>query len=172
MVAGVAHWMAFWDEISNIKPIEADVIFMAADILQAKLPSGYTIKREITKSSLSLVGKHRIDLAIISKNTNNYECLIEFKLADATNEGYEADVNKLKVIKQKDTNIDCLVVILYRKACPCDKPQKLVDSNGFARGGIVKIGKNNYPVKVRRVCNSFTSSKPPKSKKAICIEVL
>ena len=55
MVAGVAHWMAYRDEASVIKPIEADVIFMAADILQAKLPSDYTIKREITKSSLSII---------------------------------------------------------------------------------------------------------------------
>ena len=172
MVVGVAHWMAYRDEISIIKPIEADAIFVAADILQAKLPSDYTIKREITKTSLSIVDKHRIDLAIISKITNKYECLIEFKLADATNEGYEGDVNKLKGIKQKDKNIDCLVVILYRKACPCDKPDKLVDSQGFARGGVVEIGKNRYPVRVRRVCNSFTSSKPPKSKKAICLEVL
>jgi len=172
MVVGVAHWMAYRDEISIIKPIEADAIFMAADILQAKLSSDYTIKREITKTSLSIVGKHRIDLAIISKITKNFECLIEFKLADATNEGYEGDVNKLQEIKQKDTTIDCLVVILYRKACPCDKPKELVDSRGFAKRGIIKIGKNKYPVKVRRVCNSFTSNKAPKSKKAICIEVL
>ena len=172
MVAGVAHWMAYRDEISIIKPIEADAIFTAADILQAKLPSGYTIKREITKTSLPIVGKHRIDLAIISQITNNYVCLIEFKLADATNGGYEGDVSKLKNIKQNNSNIDCLVVILYRKACPCDKPKELVNSEGFAQRGIVKIGKNKNSVKVRRVCNSFTSSKPPKSKKAICIEVL
>ena len=172
MVVGVAHWMAYRDETSIIKPIEADAIFMAGDILQARLPSDYTIKREITKTSLSIVGKYRIDLAIISKKANNYECLIEFKLADATNEGYKGNVNKLREIKQKDTNIECLVVILYRNACPCDKPDELVDSQGLARGGVVEIGKKKYPVRVRRVCNSFTSSKPPKSKKAICIEVL
>lgn len=173
MVVGVAHWMAYRDEISIIKPIEADAILVAADILQAKLPSDYKIKREITKTSLSIVGKQRIDLALFSKITNNYECLIEFKLADATNGGYEGDVNKLRDIKQKaSNNIDCLVVILYRNACPYDKPNKLVDSQGYARGGVVEIGKNRYPVRVRRVCNSFTSSKPPKSKKAICLEVL
>lgn len=172
MVVGVAHWMAYRDEISIIKPIEADAIFVAADILQAKLSSDYKIKREITKTSLSIVGNYRIDLAIISKITNNYECLIEFKLADATNEGYEGDVNKLREIKQKASNIDYLVVILYRNACPYDKPDELVDSQGYARGGVVEIGKNKYPVRVRRVCNSFTSSKPPKSKKAICLEVL
>lgn len=32
MVAGVAHWMAYRDEISIIKPIEADVVFTAVDI--------------------------------------------------------------------------------------------------------------------------------------------
>ena len=172
MVVGVAHWMAYRDEISIIKPIEADAIFVAADILQAKLSSDYILKREITKTSLPIVGKHRVDLAIKSKITNKFECLIEFKLADATNEGYEGDVNKLKDIKQKDTNIDCLVVILYRKVCSCDKPKELVDSQGFARGGVVEIGNNKNHVRVRRVCNSFTSSKPPKSKKAICLEVL
>ena len=163
MVVGVAHWMAYRDEISIIKPIEADAIFVAADILQAKLSSDYILKREITKTSLPIVK---------SKITNKFECLIEFKLADATNEGYEGDVNKLKDIKQKDTNIDCLVVILYRKVCSCDKPKELVDSQGFARGGVVEIGNNKNHVRVRRVCNSFTSSKPPKSKKAICLEVL
>lgn len=172
MVAGVAHWMAYRDEISIIKPIEADAIFTAADILQSKLSSDYTIKREITKKSLSIVGKHRIDLAIISKNTNNCECLIEFKLADATNEGYEGDVKKLKEIKQENNSIDCLVVILYRNACPFDKPKELVDDCGYAKKSVVKIGKNQYRVRVRRVCNSFTSSRPPKSKKAICLEVL
>lgn len=172
MVAGVAHWMAYRDEISIIKPIEADVVFTAVDILQSKLPSVYTIKREITKTTLSIVGKHRIDLAIISKSTNNCECLIEFKLADATNEGYEGDIKKLKEIKQEDTSIDCFVVILYRIACPHDNPKELVDDCGYAKKGTVKIGKNMFPVRVRRVCNSFTSSKPPKSKKAICLEVL
>lgn len=172
MVVGVAHWMAYRGEISIIKPIEADAIFIAADILQAKLSYDYTIKREITKKYLSIVGKHRIDLAIISRNTIISECLIEFKLADATNEGYEGDVKKLNEIKQENNSIDCFVVILYRNACPCDKPKELVNSHGFAKGGIVKIGENKYPVRVRRVCNSFTSSRPPKSKKAICLEVL
>ena len=62
-VAGVAHWMAYRDVISIIKPIEADAIFTTAGILQSKLPSDYTINREITKTSLPIVGKHRIDLA-------------------------------------------------------------------------------------------------------------
>jgi hypothetical protein len=55
--------MAYRDVISIIKPIEADAIFTTAGILQSKLPSDYTINREITKTSLPIVGKHRIDLA-------------------------------------------------------------------------------------------------------------
>lgn len=172
MVQGLAHWMAYRDEISNIQVIEADGVFVATDILRANLICDYVVEREITKKSLAIVGKQRIDLGIKSKTTKLYECLIEFKLADATNAGYNADVDKLSDIKRKAPDIDCLVVILYRKVCSCNEPKKLVNNKGLARREIIKIGNNNNPVKVRRVCNSFTSSKPPKSKKAICIEVL
>lgn len=172
MVQGLAHWMAYRDEISNIQIIEADAVFVAADILRANLICDFVVEREISKKSLAIVGRQRIDVGIKSRITNSYECLIEFKLADATNAGYTADVEKLSDIKKKAPNIDCLVVILYRKLCSCEEPKELVNSEGLAQRGVIKIGKNNNPVKVRRVCNSFTSSKPPKSKKAICLEVL
>lgn len=172
MVQGLAHWMAYRDEISNIQIIEADAVFVAADILRANLICDFVVEREISKKSLAIVGRQRIDVGIKSRITNSYECLIEFKLADATNAGYTADVEKLSDIKKKAPNIDCLVVILYRKLCSCEEPKELVNSEGLAQRGVIKIGKNNNPVKVRRVCNSFTSSKPPKSKKVICLEVL
>ena len=169
MVQGLAQWMAYRNEMSNIQLIEADAIFVAADMLRALLP-GYIVEREITKTSLPIVNGQRIDLGI--RTNNSYECLIEFKLADATNAGYVSDVEKLSRIKQQDPSIDCLVVVLYRKSCGYNTPSNLVDDNGFARRGIIKIGSNKIPVKVRRVCNSFASSKPPKSQKTICLEVI
>ncbi len=36
MVQGLAHWMAYREEISIIKSIKADAIFVATDILQTK----------------------------------------------------------------------------------------------------------------------------------------
>lgn len=172
MLQGLAHWMAYRYEMSNIKVIEAVAVSEASDILRANLPKDYVVDTEITKTSLPIVGNKKIDLGNSSKTDGTFKCLIEFKLADATNAGYAGDVSKLKEIKQKDTSIDCLVVILYRKSCAFDSPQKLVDSNGKAKRSTIKVGKNGKPVKVRRACNSFTSIKNNSSKKTICLEVL
>ena len=172
MLQGLAHWMAYRNSMSNIQLIEADAVFVATDILRANLPNDYCVEREVTKTSLPSVKNNRIDIGIKSKTEGSYNCLIEFKLADATNAGYVSDVEKLSRIKQQDPSIDCLVVVLYRKSCGYNTPSNLVDDNGFARRGIIKIGSNKIPVKVRRVCNSFASSKPPKSQKTICLEVI
>ena len=60
------------------------------------------------------------------------------KLADATNEGYESDVEKLSQIKQQDKDIDCLVVILYRKPCSYSEPLNFINDDGLAKRGKLK----------------------------------
>ena len=172
MLQGLAHWMAYRNELSNIMIIEADAVSQAIELLQSNLPSYYVVKREITKTSLPIVGSQKIDLGIKNKQNGEFECLIEFKLADATNIGYVGDVNKLKQIKEQNPSIECLVVILYRKSCSFDSPKNLVNPDGWAKRNIINMGKKNVPVKVRRVCNSFASSKSKKSQKTICLEVI
>ena len=174
MVQGLAHWMAYRNEMSNIQLIEADAVFVATDILRARLPSDYIVEREVTRKSLSYIkGKNRIDMGIKCKSDGMYKYLIEFKLADATNKGYEDDVEKLDEIKQQDNSIICLVVILYRTPCACQEPKIFIkDASGIAKRGKIPVGKKGIKVKVRRVCNSFFFGNKPKSMKTICLEVL
>lgn len=173
MVQGLAHWMAYRNEMSNIQLIEADAIFVATDLLRAHLSKEFIVERETTKKSLPIVQDQRIDLSIKSKSDGLYTCLIEFKLADATNEGYLGDVDKLSKIKenhQNATKIDGLVVILYRKPCAFTEPDCFVNEKGNARKK-QKIEVGEGSVKVRHVCTSFVSSTAPKSHKVICLEV-
>lgn len=169
MLQGLAYWMAFSGEKNSPKIIEADVVSTAIELLNSLLPKDYRITREVTKNELNiLVGQQRIDLGI--KYNGSIKCLIEFKLADASNGGYKKDVKKLEKIKRKDEDIDCLVVILYRKSCKVDSPQELVDTKGKAIRR--KVNVMDVPVRVRRVCNSFSSKTNNNSKKTICLEVL
>lgn len=171
MLQGLAYWMAYRREMSSINIIEADAVSTAIDILRSNLPSDYVVEREITKTSLPIVGSKKIDLGIRNKY-NSYWCLIEFKLADATNAGYVGDIEKLYQIKKQNSNIDCLSVILYRKHCRFDYPSSFVDSKGKAKRTTIRVGQNNIPVKVRRVCNAFASATCDKSRKTICLEVI
>ena len=172
MLQGLAHWMAYRNEMSNIQLIEADAVFVATDILRGRLPNDYIVEREVTKKSLPIVKNHRIDMGIKSRTDGSYKCLIELKLADATNKGYEGDVKKLYEIKQIDNNLVCLVIILYRIPCEYNEPQKFVKNiDGTAKLGKIKLVNNIY-VKVRKVSNSFISGNRPKSMKTICIEVI
>lgn len=176
MAQGLAHWMAYRNEMSSIQLIEADAVLVACDLLRTHLSSSdYTIEREITKKSLPIIkdGK-RIDLGVKRKSNNNYICLIEFKLADATNKGYIGDVEKLKQLEQTDVdgeNIDRLVVILYRNPCIFTEPRVFLDSKGNAKKRVIFVDKK-YKVNVRHVCTSFASSTAQKSQKVICLEVV
>ena len=170
MLQGLAYWMAYRREMSSIDIIEADAVSTAFDILRSNLPGDYVVEREITKTTLPIVSSKKIDLGIRKKD-NSYWCLIEFKLADATNAGYVGDVEKLYQIKSQAPNVDCLSVILYRKSCRFDNPSSFVDNNGKAKKTIIKVGQKNIPVKVRRVCNAFASATCDKSRKSICLEV-
>lgn len=174
MVQGLAHWMAYRNEMSSIQLIEADAVFVATDILRAHLSNDFVIEREISKKSLPIVKEQRVDVGIKSKSDGSYKCLIEFKLADATNKGLVGDVEKLSIIKdnhQNATKIDCLVVILYRKPCAFTEPECFVNEKGNARKKRkIEVGEGS--VKVRHVCTSFVSSTAPKSNKVICLEVI
>ena len=172
MAQGLAHWMAYRWDLSGALIIEADAVLTAIDILRANLPNGYILEREVTKKSLSIVGNQRIDLGIKSKISGSYVCLIEFKLADATNAGYLRDVEKLRRIKLKGNNIDCLVVILYRKSCPYSKPKEFVQNDGKAIKKVVKVGSKKISVRARCVCNSFTSFSNSNSRKTVCLELV
>lgn len=99
MLQGLVYWMAYRREMSSIDIIEADAVSTAIDILRSNLPRDYVVEREITKTSLPIVGSKKIDLSIRNKD-NSYWCLIEFKLADATNAGYIGDIEKLYQIKK------------------------------------------------------------------------
>ena len=171
MTQGLAHWMAYRNEMSNIQLIEADAVFVATDILRANLPDDYKVEREVTKKSLPIVKSHRIDIGIKSNKDDSYKCLIEFKLADATNKGYEGDVEKLSKIKQHDEDIDCLVVILYRKPCLYSEPKEFMAKSGIASRKMIEVGNNKALVNVRCICNSFTSTTNSRSIKTVCIEL-
>lgn len=167
MLQGLAYWMSYRKEMSSIDVIEADLVLVATDLLRASLSTDYSVRREITRKSFSsLNNRQRVDLGIYSKADEEYRCLIEFKLADATNGGYNNDVIKLKELKDKAKNIDCLVVILYRKPCNFSSPKELVNAQGKAQR------KLNNNIIVRRVCHSYSSRTSNKSLKAICVEVL
>lgn len=172
MLQGLAHWMAYRYEMSNNQLIEADAVFVATDILRTILPNDYIVEREVSKKSLPIVNDYRIDLGIRSRVDGSFKCLIEFKLADATNKGYKRDAEKLSGIKKLNNSIDCLVVILYRKPCLYSEPKELVNKRGVASKKIVELGNNKVYIKVRCVCNSFSSSTNQKSIKTICIELI
>ena len=169
MLQGLAHWMSYRCEISNIQVIESDVVLVATDILRALLPKEYQVEREVTNKSLNLIeGKQRIDLGI--KHNGNIKYLIEFKLADATNKGIKGDIVKLQQIKDKDPNICCLIIILFRNSIDAHSPKEFLGKEGQATRKVIKLAKS--AVRVRRVCNSFTSRKNNNSKKTICLEVI
>lgn len=67
MLQGLAYWMAYRREMSSINIIEADAVSTAIDILRSNLPSDYVVEREITKTSLPIVGSKKIDLGIRKK---------------------------------------------------------------------------------------------------------
>lgn len=172
MLQGLAHWTAYRNSMSNIQLIEADAVFVATDILRANLPNDYYVEREVTKKSLPILkGKNRIDMGIKSRIDGSYKCLIEFKLADATNKGYKGDVEKLSQIKQQNENIDCLVVILYRKPCSYSEPKEFIAKSGIASRKMIEVGNNKILVNVRCICNSFTSTTNSRSIKTVCIEL-
>ena len=170
MLQGLAYWLAYKNTIYKCAIIEADAVMEACQILQGQLPHGYKVEREFSYSNVSstYVNK-RADLAILD-DQNQCLAIIEFKLADSTNGGYTKDVGKLSVIKSLYRNIDCYVVILYRKSCNIDVPGKLVRKDGKATRKDIRIGGDT--IRVRRVFNAISSKTAKKMKRVIWLEVL
>ncbi len=168
MLQGLAYWLAYKDETYKCAIIEADAVSEAIQILQSQLPSGYKVVREFPYGNISksFGGKHA-DLAILNAN-KDCECMIEFKLADATNGGYSSDVKKMSSLKTSNPNIDCYVIILYRKSCKIDMPKKFVNSYGKAK----RVVDNIPNLTVRRVCNAVRSMTAKNMKKVICLELV
>ena len=170
MLQGLAYWLTYKREIYKCQIIEADVVMEAVQILQAHLPHNYKLIREYPYLGISQgIGRKFADLAIVNSN-GECECLIEFKLADATNGGYKDDIKKLSQVKAIHNNIDCYSIIVFRKSCNVDEPTNLVSPNGKARKSLLSEGSQNY--KVKRVCNSVSSINAKKMKKVICLELL
>jgi len=170
MLQGLTYWLAYKDTTYKCSIIEADAVMEACQILQGQLPRGFKVEREFSYSNISstFVNK-RADLAILD-DQNHCLAIIEFKLADSTNGGYTKDVGKLSVIKSLYRNIDCYVVILYRKSCNIDVPGKLVRKDGKATRKDIRIGGDT--IRVRRVFNAISSKTAKKMKRVIWLEVL
>ena len=171
MLQGVAYWIAYKKELSNLNLIEADIVSEAAHFLSARLFDYYG-KREVDYSSLNCkLSKQYADLGIFSHKDNKCTCIIEFKLGDNTSGGYKQDLQKVKKFKSLEKDITCLVVIAYRNSCSIKRPHEFVTPNGKAKRGIIK-DKTGVPVKVHRVCNALASKSVNKMKKVVCIEVI
>ena len=170
MLQGLVYWLAYRDVVSKNSVVEAVAVDKAFLILQMNIPSGYKIIREYPYKKIdSTFGNKHSDLAIVNSN-NECECLIEFKLADATNGGYTKDVDKLQPVKATFHDIDCFVVVLYRKSCYIDEPENLVMPNGKARKRVLVV--NNARITVRRVFTAIRSLIATKMKRVICIELV
>ena len=170
MFQGLAYWLAYKSETVKYQITEAEAVGEAFAILNNRLPAGYKVKKEFPYGNISKSFGHlRADLAIVNSQ-NECECLIEFKLADSTNCGYKADVNKISKVRKNYPDIDCYVVIVYRSSCQLAVPRNLVDENGKSIKKTILI--NSSKVRVRRVCNAIGSKTADKMKKVVWLEVL
>ena len=170
MLQGLVYWLAYRDVVSKNRVVEAVAVDKAFQILQMNIPSGYKIVREYPYKIIdSSFGNKHSDLAIVNEN-NECECLIEFKLADAKNGGYTKDVEILQPVKGVLGDIDCFVIVLYRKSCYIDEPTYLVMPNGKARKRILVV--NKARITVRRVFTALRSQIATKMKRVICIELV
>ena len=170
MLQGLAYWLSYRDVVSRNEVVELVAVDKAFEIIQMHLPSGYKVVRELGYNSIDVsFGNIRADLAIVNSQ-NKCECLIEFKLSDNTAGGYKKDVNKLHPVKEKYPDIDCYVVILYRKSCQLGEPSELVMPNGKAQRKKQML--NNARITVRRVYTSLRSQTATRMKRVICIELV
>ena len=169
MLQGLAYWLAYRDVVYKKTVIEAIAVDETFQILQTHLPVGYKVVSEYPYKLIDKsFGNKHADLAIIN-TAGICECLIEFKLADNTNGGYAKDVTKLHPIKTSFSNVDCYVVILFRKSCLINQPKELVMPNGKAKR---KVQVNNSMIAVRRVYTALRSQTAKRMKRVICIELL
>ena len=170
MLQGLAYWLSYRDVVCRNKVLEHVAVDEAFQILQSYMPSGYKVKPEYGYINIDASFSNiRADLAVIN-NQNKCECLIEFKLSENTAGGYKKDVDKLRPVKEKYPDIDCYVVVLYRKSCRLGEPKELVLPNGKARRK--KWVLNNAMITVRRVYTSLRSQVATKMKRVICIELV
>lgn len=70
----------------------------------------------------------------------------------------------MSCVKAFNKTIDCCVVILYRKSCKINVPNKLVDNNGKAIKKMVTVN-SSHNIKVRHVCNAICSRTTKNMKK-------
>lgn len=170
MLQGLAYWLSYRDVVSKNKVVELVAVDEATQIFQLYMPSGYKVKNEYGYNNIDAsFGNQRADLAVVN-DQNKCECLIEFKLSENTAGGYKKDVDKLRPVKEKYPDIDCYVVILYRKSCRLGEPKELVLPNGKARRK--RWALNKAMITVRRVYTSLRSQVATRMKRVICVELV
>ncbi len=99
---------------------------------------------------------------------------MEVKLSENTNGGYISNIKKLAQIKRACPDIDCYVILLYRKSCTIDKPVDFVSKEGRALRRNVNMPLSatvSIPIRIRRVANAIASTTVNKIKKVVCIEI-
>lgn len=173
MVQGLAHWVAYKWETSAVKFVEAEAVGEAANMLINRIPFSVVIKREVDYRIIcpSIKKNQRADLGLFFKN--QCKCLLEFKLNENTNGGYEADIEKLMQVKALHPDIDCFVILIYRYSCSRAEPYFLCNGKA-SKSDIVNTTKKGlkYKIRVRKVGNAISSLSRDKMKKVVCIEIL
>ena len=174
MVQGMAYWIAYSCETKAVKFVEAEAVGEMANMLKNKLSMSAVIKREVDYRSIdsSIKGNKRADLGIFWDD--KCQCLLEVKLSENTNGGYISDIKKLAQIKRACPDIDCYVILLYRKSCTIDKPVDFVSKEGRALHRNINIPLSatvSIPIRIRRVAKAIASTTVNKMKKVVCIEI-
>lgn len=173
MVQGLAYWVAYKWETSAVKFVEAEAVGEAANILFNRIPFPVKIKREVDYRIIcpSIKKSQRADLGLFYNN--QCKCLLEFKLSENTNGGYEADIEKLMQVKALNSDIDCFVVLIYRHSCSLTEPYFLCNGRA-SKSDIVNTTKKGlkYKIRVRKVGNAISSLSKDTMKKVVCIEIL
>jgi len=158
--------------------MEGAAVDVAVSILNAHLDHrSYVVKMEYPYSKLGLFGsKERADIVVLSKRGDGLfpECVVEFKMAQSTNEGVWGDINKLSSI-QPPVNRFAILLAKGKPSIVSDFVDNIGEDNKkeHAKRKIVSPrNTNNIQVKVilaKKALESKTSKSPYR---AICIELI
>lgn len=175
MLQGLAYWLAYQYEVSYCKVIESDAVREAYNILQSHL-KGYTVEKEVLYKIIcpQITNQMRADLAI-KNDAGDYECIIEFKLASATNKGYKGDLSKMLQLKKIRPEIECYSIILFQNSCKQYVPKDFITPKGNAIKRTLSFPCTNNSTcnyRVRRICNAVCSKKAEKMKKVVLLELM
>lgn len=170
VVRGMAYWIAYKNETSAVKFTEAEAVGEMANMLRFTLPNSVKVDREVAYKSIcsSIKDSRRADLGVFIGD--ECQCVIEVKLSENTNGGFQRDIKKLDDLKANASDIDCYVILLYRNSCGINEPNSFVSEDGKALKKTMSVGQSK--IRVRRVSNALCSPTANKMKKVVCFEVL